>query len=175
MSRKLKLGLLIGGIVLATGISIYVTVQLIWPMLNGGQEEVAQQVDQTGDNTAQDSSRNKSQNKKEKTQDDVSTEKIGKIYEIDNLTVNTHGSGGLRFAVFKIALETQSSNVISELEQKDPILRDWLIDYYRKKSVGQLLDPQFQDSSKTVIKNSLNNRLSKGRVDSVYYLKLVIQ
>lgn len=111
----------------------------------------------------------KAQKKKEQK------EEMGPIFEIKDLTVNPYGSNGLRFALLELALEADSDDLIQELEQREPQIKDLLIHYFRNKSIGEILDPGFQDSSTVILMQQINERLYEGQLDSLYYVKLVVQ
>lgn len=100
---------------------------------------------------------------------------MGIVYEIKDVTVNTFGSDGRRFAVLEIALETHEPNVINELKSRDPQIRDLLIKYLRTRTAEQMLDIDFQESSRRELTEQINQRLSTGKVDSLYFTMLVVQ
>ncbi len=100
---------------------------------------------------------------------------IGEILVFDDITVNPNKSNGRRFAVASIAVETFSKDVITELEKRKPQINSMLIKYFRSKTVIELTQPWFQDSSTTVLIKDINQLLVNGRINNLYYLKLVIQ
>lgn len=94
---------------------------------------------------------------------------------IEDITINPLGSGGLRFAVAEIALQSDSKKVIEEIENRKPELRDLLIVYLRSHTVDQLLDTSFVEESKKELRDMFNQRLNSGSIDSLYYTTLVVQ
>lgn len=100
---------------------------------------------------------------------------MGVIYEIKDITVNTYGSEGRRYAVLEIALETHEPKVIEELKGRDPQVRDLLISYLRTRTAEQILDIDFQEVSRKELTELINQRLTSGKVDSLYYTMLVVQ
>ncbi len=118
--------------------------------------------------------------KEKKEVSDIEKEKlkeqeIGPIYKIEELTVNPFGSYGLRFVMAALALEADSEDLLEELEKREPQIRDMLIRYFREKSTNDFLKPSFQDSSAQILMKRINARLFSGKIDSLYYLKLVVQ
>jgi flagellar basal body-associated protein FliL len=99
----------------------------------------------------------------------------GIIYPIRDLTVNTYGSLGRRFLVAEYALETSNKDVIEELKNREPQIRDLLIKYLRNFSTEDILNMDFQESSRTELIKMINDRLNSGTVDSLYYITLVVQ
>jgi flagellar FliL protein len=100
---------------------------------------------------------------------------MGIIYEIRDVTVNTYASQGRRFVVVEMALETHESAVIDELKNREPQIRDLLIKYLRSYTAEQILDLNFQEYSREKLMDLINQRLSSGKVDSLYYTMLVVQ
>ncbi len=106
---------------------------------------------------------------------DPSKKEVGDIYEMDSFTVNTYQSAGRRFAKIKVSLATSDSDVISELEKRNPQIRDLLIKYYRSKTVADLTHPSFSDSSAAVLVEQINDIISTGKVTHLFYQELLIQ
>ncbi|MBT7615905.1 MAG: flagellar basal body-associated FliL family protein [Calditrichaeota bacterium] len=100
---------------------------------------------------------------------------MGMVHVIKDLTVNTLGSNGRRFVIVEYVIESEDENVILELKRREPQLRDVYIKYLRRHSAEQLLDLTFQENSKSELIEITNNQLSTGKVDSLYYTKLIIQ
>lgn len=100
---------------------------------------------------------------------------MGMIYIIDDLTVNPLGSKGRRFVVIEYAIESSNKKVIEEIKAREPQLRNEFIKYFRNRTVEQILEPLFQEMSKNELMAIINDRLSSGEIDSLYYIKLVLQ
>jgi len=100
---------------------------------------------------------------------------VGLIYNLGDLTVNTMGSNGYRFVVAEVAIETSSKKTIQELEKKESQLRDVFIKYLRGQTDKDILSPSFQEKSKKELMSFVNNRLNSGKVDSLYFVKLILQ
>lgn len=100
---------------------------------------------------------------------------FGQIYMIKDLTVNTAGSRGRRFAVVEISLEIAGSKTFEEVKNREPEIRDALINYLRNYSDIEMSSLTFQKESKKDLVQLINERLYTGVIDSVYYNKLLIQ
>lgn len=100
---------------------------------------------------------------------------MGMVYVIDDLTVNPLGSKGRRFVVVEYAIESNNKDVIEELKVREPQLRNEFIKYFRNRTSEQILEPSFQEMSKIELMAIINDRLSSGEIDSLYYIKLILQ
>jgi len=100
---------------------------------------------------------------------------MGLIKMIDNITVNTLGSGGRRYVIADVALEASSQEIIDEITAREPQIRDELIRYLRRQTAQHVLDLDFQERSRHDLTKMLNAHLSSGKIDSMYYVKLLLQ
>jgi len=50
-----------------------------------------------------------------------------------------------------------------------------IIKYLRQFNEDEILDLNFQETSRQDLTNLVNDRLTKGKIDSLYYVTLVIQ
>jgi flagellar basal body-associated protein FliL len=115
----------------------------------------------------------KAQQKKE--MEIVEKKIMGPVFVIKDITVNTLGSTGRRFIMAEFALETKNPEVMKEVEVREPQFRDMIIKYMRQYNEDEILDINFQESSRTDLTNLVNERLTKGKIDSLYYVTLVVQ
>ncbi len=102
-------------------------------------------------------------------------EEIGFIHNITGIVVNAKDSQGRRFIVAEYAVETSEKQVVEELKNRDPQIRNEIITFLRGHTIEQVLANPFQEISKTYLKNAINSRLNSGEIDSVYYTQLIIQ
>ncbi len=100
---------------------------------------------------------------------------MGLIHIIDNITVNTLGSGGRRYVIAEVALEVSSQETVDEIIAREPQIRDELIRYLRRQTAQHVLDLGFQERSRRDLTKMLNSHLNTGKVDSMYYVKLLLQ
>ncbi len=100
---------------------------------------------------------------------------MGIIHIIDNITVNTLGSGGRRYVIAEVALEVSDQAVIDEIILREPQIRDEFIRYLRRQTAEHVLDLGFQERSRRDLTAMLNQHLNEGSVDSLYYIKLLLQ
>ena len=100
---------------------------------------------------------------------------MGLIHIINNITVNTLGSGGRRYIIAEVALEVSDQVVVDEIISREPQIRDEFIRYLRRQTAQHVLDLGFQERSRRDLTKLLNARLNSGKVDSMYYVKLLLQ
>ena len=100
---------------------------------------------------------------------------LGLIHIIDNITVNTLGSGGRRYVIAEVALEVSSQETVDEIVLREPQIRDEFIRYLRRQTAQHVLDLGFQERSRRDLTKMLNSHLNTGKVDSMYYVKLLLQ
>lgn len=105
----------------------------------------------------------------------ISGNEMGLIYVMDNFTVNTLGSNGRRYVIAEFAVEVSQSDLLTELETKEPVIRDEFIAYFRGQTIVDVLDNNFQQNSRNKLMSILNKNLYTGQIDSLYYLKLLLQ
>ncbi len=118
----------------------------------------------------------KENRKKEQVEEASAKQKeMGKIYEMEEIRVNTYKSGGRRFALIQLSLETHNDDVLEELEKRNPQIRNLLIKYFRAKTVADLTHPSFTDSSASVLVDEINSLLNQGKISNLFYQDLLIQ
>ncbi len=100
---------------------------------------------------------------------------IGKIYVLDDITVNLLGSGGRRIMVAEFAIEASNVEIINELTARDPQLKDRFIGYLRSQSAEDVLAESFQSESKAELTKIVNSFLISGEIDRLYYRQLILQ
>lgn len=99
---------------------------------------------------------------------------IGNIHVIDNITVNTMGSNGRRFLVVEVAIETSDQALAEELKARDPQLRDALIKYFRNRTAQEVASGSFYEDSKRDLTKIIDDLLTEGKIDTLYYTRLIL-
>ena len=100
---------------------------------------------------------------------------IGEIIKVADITVNTNKSDGLRFVLVELAIEVHDKKVSQEIKDREPQIRDMFINYFRSKTALEIARLDFQEKSKQELMQKLDNLLTEGKVDSIYYTKLILQ
>ncbi len=99
---------------------------------------------------------------------------VGHIHVIDNITVNTMGSNGRRFLVAEVAIETNDATLNDEIKTRDPQLRDALIKYFRNRTALEVTGVSFYEESKHDLTKIINDLLQGGKIDTLYYTRLIL-
>jgi|Deesub1362B_J571_1020462.scaffolds.fasta_scaffold08497_3 flagellar FliL protein len=100
---------------------------------------------------------------------------IGEIYLIEDVIVNPKGTKGRRFLNVSVALACESSDVIKELEKRDILVRDFLINLFTSRTIEQLDDVADKDSLRVTIMNRVNEMLPEGGILGVYFSNFILQ
>ena len=100
---------------------------------------------------------------------------VGLVYVIDDLTVNILSSSGYRIVAAELTLESKEKDVIKEIEAREPQLRDMFIEYFRSHTANEISNISFQEESRSELIKIVNEHLNSGVIDSLYYVRLILQ
>lgn len=100
---------------------------------------------------------------------------VGHFYEINDIVINPAESGGRRYLVMELGLETNDSDLIKEAESKDIWIRDAIITLLANKTSDDLMELTARKKLKKEILDLLNRKMIKGRFDRIYFKKYIIQ
>ena len=110
--------------------------------------------------------------------DDTATDSAttyGQFTSIDELLINPKNSGGKRFLVVSLGVETKSPAVIGELAQKDVVVRDAILQLLSERTSDELAAIERRDSLKQQIIFRLNGILQEGDIDRLYFTQYLLQ
>lgn len=97
------------------------------------------------------------------------------VHLMENLVLNPAGSGGSRFLLFSVAIETGSAAAGTDMTAHDAELRDIILTALGGKTVDQLTDMTARDGIKTEVQNAIVKRFGKGTVKRLYFPQFVVQ
>jgi len=100
---------------------------------------------------------------------------VGQFFEINDIVVNPAGTLGRRYLVFEMSLETHDAALIQEAEAKKPWIRDAIISYLVEKTTEELLDVTKRTQLKTELLFTVNQNLSNGEFEKIYFTKFIMQ
>jgi flagellar FliL protein len=100
---------------------------------------------------------------------------VGKITPISDIVVNPSGTGGKRYLCTTVALEAAAQVVADEVTEREPQIRDLLIEILSRRNVEELSDLQTREGIREEIKESVNDLLRTGDVVGVYFSNFVLQ
>ncbi len=101
--------------------------------------------------------------------------KPGEIYLVEDVIANPKNTEGRHFVNVSVGLEEGKKNIGDELKNRDPQIRDVLIDIFVGKTIQQMDDVADKDTLKKQIKNRLNKLLGAGSIRNVYFSNFIIQ
>ena len=97
------------------------------------------------------------------------------LYNFKDLIVNIGGNGRTRFLKLSFSARTSSKSVLKEMEEKRAELMDMLINILSQKSVRDVETIEGRKKLKEEIMEKLSHKLSKGRIEEVYFTEFVVQ
>lgn len=110
----------------------------------------------------------------EEAEEDDSPE-FGLIYKVEDVIVNPAESKGAQFLIMNIGLEVKEDGDLSELETKDPKLRDILISTISAKTIDKLDGADDKENLRLEIKKKTSKLLPKNHLKNVYFTNYIIQ
>lgn len=99
----------------------------------------------------------------------------GQFATINDLLINPKDSGGKRFLVLSLGVETKSSDVIAELAEKEIVVRDAILQMLSEHTADELASIDLRESLKTRLIERLNSVLQKGEIDRLYFTQYLLQ
>lgn len=108
-------------------------------------------------------------------QDEDKPVEYGYFITISDLLINPAGTGGKGFLVVSLGLETKSSSVIAEVEEKEIVIRDAILQLLSEHTQEELAAIELRTALKDEIVRKLNQILQKGEVDRLYFTQFLLQ
>lgn len=100
---------------------------------------------------------------------------VGVITPIEDIVVNPAGTGGTRYLCTTVALESAEPKVADEVTEREPQIRDILIEILSKRTVEELSVLSARDELRAEIETAVNDLLVSGEVVGVYLSNFVLQ
>ncbi len=97
------------------------------------------------------------------------------IHLLENLVLNPAASGGGRFLLFTVAIETGTPTASTDFKDRDAELRDIILTALGTKTVDQLVDMSAREAIKTEIQAVICARFGKNSVKRLYFPQFVVQ
>jgi flagellar basal body-associated protein FliL len=108
-------------------------------------------------------------------EDEKAAPGVGSITPIEDIVVNPAGSGGTRYLCTTVALESAKPAVAEEVAEREPQIRDALIEILSKRTVEDLSALSTREELRAEIKTAVNDLLVTGEVVGVYLSNFVLQ
>ncbi len=97
------------------------------------------------------------------------------MHLLENLVLNPAGSGGSRFLLFNVAIETGNKTAGAEFTARDAELRDIVLTELGTKTVEQLVDMASREAIKLEVQTAITKRFGKTAVKRLYFPQFVVQ
>lgn len=101
--------------------------------------------------------------------------RYGQFKKVENLIVNPRGSNGQRYLMVALGLESRSSSALEEIDSKDVVVRDTVLKLLGQYTVEELSSLESRDRTKKQIRQALNDIISSGEINRLYYTQYVLQ
>jgi len=100
---------------------------------------------------------------------------LGPIKPLDSFIVNLAGAGGRNYLKLEMTLEFDKEGVDVEVDNKMPMIKDSILLILATKSFESIQSAEGKLMLKNEIITSLNNFLSTGNVQNLYFTNFVVQ
>lgn len=97
------------------------------------------------------------------------------VLVLDNLVLNPANSGGSRYLLLSVAIESTDAKSVAALSVRDAELKDLLLTTLSSKTVEQLSDITGREAIKLELTAAVKERFGKTSVKQLYFPQFVIQ
>jgi len=97
------------------------------------------------------------------------------LFVVKDLVVNPAGTGGLRYLLTNVGIEVTNEKAFAEIQSKEVIVNDILINVLSSKTLEELSDVTKRKELRREIAKKIDEILTLGRVQNVYFSKFIIQ
>ncbi len=99
----------------------------------------------------------------------------GQFMELQGFIINPAGTGGTRYLMINLGLESAEGSVLEELKEKEIVVRDTVLKLLSQRTVEELADISLRAQLKQELREAVNGILKKGKIDRVYFTQYVLQ
>jgi len=97
------------------------------------------------------------------------------VYTFEPFIVNLMDSANIRYVKLNMEVELSSSDVIAEIEEKKPALRDMVISLLSNRTYSELLGVRGKTQLREELLRRMNQILASGTVTRIYFTEFVVQ
>lgn len=97
------------------------------------------------------------------------------VFVVKDLIINPAGTGGTRFLMATVGVETASDEELKSIEKKDVLVRDVLNTILASKTIEMLDDQTRREGLRREIRDSLQRSIHPEKISQVYFSKFIIQ
>ncbi|MGM0501127.1 MAG: flagellar basal body-associated FliL family protein [Bacillota bacterium] len=109
----------------------------------------------------------------EEQEQEEKVKELGPTHSLDQFLVNLSGSNS--YVKLKIALEVDNEDVIEEIDDRSPQIRDTIISILRSRKMEEIKGDSSAQSLREEIRNKINQLLANGQVTNVFFTEFVVQ
>jgi flagellar protein FliL len=99
----------------------------------------------------------------------------GEFAQIEGMIINPADSGGKRYLLISVGLESHSPAALEELGAKEVVVRDTILKVLGVRTVNELADVALRNQIKDEIRHAVNDVLGEGKIDRMYFTQYVLQ
>lgn len=99
----------------------------------------------------------------------------GEFKELNDIIVNPAGTNGQRYLMVALGLESSSSEALSEVENREVVVRDTILKILSEYTVDQLASIEHRNETKTRLMEAVNGVLGGPTIDRLYFTQYVLQ
>jgi flagellar protein FliL len=99
----------------------------------------------------------------------------GQFMEIQGLVINPAESGGKRYLMLNLGLESSNAVTLGEIKQKEVVVRDTVLKVLGALTVDELANIAYRNDIKRRLRDAVNAVLGKGEVSRIYFTQYVLQ
>ncbi len=100
---------------------------------------------------------------------------VGQFFELNDIVINPAESGGRRYLVVELGLETQDAALVEEAKSKEILIRDAIISLLTSNTAEELMQVSVRNRLRKDILETLNEQMSQGKFDKLYFKKYILQ
>jgi len=100
---------------------------------------------------------------------------IGQMYPMEQFVVNLYSEGGARYLKTTLNLELASEELAMELDAKKPIVRNIIISALSAKTYEEISTIKGKENLKDEIVLNINEVVTDGKVNNLFFTDFVIQ
>ena len=100
---------------------------------------------------------------------------FGQFKILTDLLVNPAGTHGKRFLLVNIGLESRKEKVFAEIDGKDAVVRDIILQQLGSRTVEELSSVAAREQLKEELRAAINKVLKEGQIDRLYFTQFVLQ
>ena len=100
---------------------------------------------------------------------------IGPLYALDTMIVNLSDQGGKRYLRVTMALELSDPDAVATIESRLPQVRDAILMILPTKTYDDVSTTDGKITLRSQVMEKINNLMTKGRVNNIYFTEFVVQ